>query len=969
MLDRMTMIIIAAITVLFGCVLVFVYFSESPTPDTSFTTQRIFDQGTVSTTPNVAADDPLRAAESEQILDTEAVTSADQPESPGFPERVWSTVSGLFESDADPGGDLGDETTSQPFLDRLITTVGGWFGVGSTSDDQAEQSPEPALESASDVASPERPVEPQPAPTQRGIAETVPQSMEIETPETEEMETAQPAEQTRPLIQPSAEGRVTASETPVFAAPSIEPVADPAEQPSDAAAEASNRVTGVPDPRPPSRFSNAGENGLPELARQEEGQTANSLTPAAVGAPSNATLPDPDREAATSAATTTAEVLPPLPPLRPARIPEPSTAEDGTLDERPEASVASVVTEDRPTPAAPIEPPADDTPVLAEQPAPSPTAAPSSPPPAVRQLVENPDPVPTDRGDQPLVSFLEPGSGDDVARVLPRTLRPLRRIEDVGSREAVPIGIPTPSAAQTSNDPEENEETGSQTRDAPLVAGFEEPFRPEPQSPRPGEIIPFPSGLVDPTTVTPRAESTGPRPIVQAPAPSSDSVRTLPDEGLDGQTPLFPESRRGDVLPNGLLVEPEVGSAALDAGDSFTEPTPRPLGVLPGTGVTPRAPTDTGQRVAAFTAPSTTASDRSTPDATSNGAASETTPTRPQPEPIAPNPASEMVVDNGAATSPSTEALSIVMPMECSYGEDCFIQNYFDLDSSPARADYTCGRLSYDGHDGTDFRLLSFEDLADDVPVLAAAAGVVARIRNDVPDWRPDQVVNGIPDTGGLDAGNGVVITHGNGWETQYSHLAEGSIDVIPGQAVAQGERIGSVGLTGLTQFPHVHFTVRRDGIEIDPFTPTAANDNCGIGSATLWEDPASLPYVRTAILTAGIADGRPEELSVRTGAYPRLGPGARLSRSAAAIVVWMTAMGMEAGDEVDYEIIDPSGETLFSNRSVVENNAVSYFQFAGRRVSPEEFPEGIHTVRLSILRGSETVDATTSYFEVVPGS
>jgi murein DD-endopeptidase MepM/ murein hydrolase activator NlpD len=60
------------------------------------------------------------------------------------------------------------------------------------------------------------------------------------------------------------------------------------------------------------------------------------------------------------------------------------------------------------------------------------------------------------------------------------------------------------------------------------------------------------------------------------------------------------------------------------------------------------------------------------------------------------------------------------------------------------------------------------------------------------------------------EAGKAVQIRHTNGYETYYCHLSR--ILVRVGQHVAQGERIGLVGSTGLATGPHLDFRLRRHG-------------------------------------------------------------------------------------------------------------------------------------------------------------
>ena len=63
--------------------------------------------------------------------------------------------------------------------------------------------------------------------------------------------------------------------------------------------------------------------------------------------------------------------------------------------------------------------------------------------------------------------------------------------------------------------------------------------------------------------------------------------------------------------------------------------------------------------------------------------------------------------------------------------------------------------------------------------------------------------------------GNYIIITHHSGYRTLYGHL--NLIRTRTGAYVAQGERIGDMGNTGQSTGPHVHFTVYKDGITVNP--------------------------------------------------------------------------------------------------------------------------------------------------------
>ena len=60
-----------------------------------------------------------------------------------------------------------------------------------------------------------------------------------------------------------------------------------------------------------------------------------------------------------------------------------------------------------------------------------------------------------------------------------------------------------------------------------------------------------------------------------------------------------------------------------------------------------------------------------------------------------------------------------------------------------------------------------------------------------------------------------VEIDHGNGIATRYGHLSE--INVSVGQNIRIGQTIGSVGSTGRSTGPHLHYETRIDGDAVDP--------------------------------------------------------------------------------------------------------------------------------------------------------
>ena len=67
--------------------------------------------------------------------------------------------------------------------------------------------------------------------------------------------------------------------------------------------------------------------------------------------------------------------------------------------------------------------------------------------------------------------------------------------------------------------------------------------------------------------------------------------------------------------------------------------------------------------------------------------------------------------------------------------------------------------------------------------------------------------------------GNYVVVDHGNGYQTLYAHMKNGSIAVSLGQRVGQGQLLGTMGSTGRSTGIHLHFEVISSGGKINPLT------------------------------------------------------------------------------------------------------------------------------------------------------
>jgi hypothetical protein len=92
--------------------------------------------------------------------------------------------------------------------------------------------------------------------------------------------------------------------------------------------------------------------------------------------------------------------------------------------------------------------------------------------------------------------------------------------------------------------------------------------------------------------------------------------------------------------------------------------------------------------------------------------------------------------------------------------------------------------------------------------IYAMRSGTVIRAAEGIQDRNSNGGYGGI-----------VIIDHGDGIHTLYSHLLEGSLNVQRGQRVSRGDIIGKVGNTGWSTGPHLHFEVRINGMVHNPMS------------------------------------------------------------------------------------------------------------------------------------------------------
>ena len=302
----------------------------------------------------------------------------------------------------------------------------------------------------------------------------------------------------------------------------------------------------------------------------------------------------------------------------------------------------------------------------------------------------------------------------------------------------------------------------------------------------------------------------------------------------------------------------------------------------------------------------------------------------------------------------------LLFPVACTLGRDCVIQQYVDRDPGTGTADFTCGTLTYDGHRGTDIRLLDIAQMRAGVDVISATPGVVVAVRDGMPDE-----LHSTEDLTGRECGNGAIIQRRNGWRYLYCHLQQGSLTVKKGQVVAAGDQLGRVGLSGQTQSPHLHLTVfDPEGRVIDPFDARQQDESCQLREReSLWRDIDHNVYQAGGALTAGFLDRMPDYDEVKDGSARRT----TLPATTEAVLFWAHFFGLRDGDRIALTVTGPDGAIVAENTHRMTRAKAAQFRAVGRR-SETPWPAGTYRGAALLIRGNSVISRIEGKVVVGPG-
>jgi hypothetical protein len=151
------------------------------------------------------------------------------------------------------------------------------------------------------------------------------------------------------------------------------------------------------------------------------------------------------------------------------------------------------------------------------------------------------------------------------------------------------------------------------------------------------------------------------------------------------------------------------------------------------------------------------------------------------------------------------------------------------------------------------------------------------------------------------------------------------------------GGVLGKIGLSGRTQFPHVHVSMRHNGIRIDLFAPSGRL-TCHSSVDTLWD--TAIEYDAGGLLSLRFFDHSPKIETLRFG------------------------IGVQKGDIVTLRIDGPRS-TSSEHSVTMDRNQAHFMRLGGKKLSRRVWRSGEYHATATMTRDSQIISELKSAITV----
>jgi hypothetical protein len=307
--------------------------------------------------------------------------------------------------------------------------------------------------------------------------------------------------------------------------------------------------------------------------------------------------------------------------------------------------------------------------------------------------------------------------------------------------------------------------------------------------------------------------------------------------------------------------------------------------------------------------------------------------------------------------APKTNSSSIpvmIPPIACNIGQDCWISGYMGhkaKEDATESLDYKCGFQTSGDQISTDFTLRDLTQQRQNIAILAPADGKIIRLRNLYDDaFSDDEKMESLKQQN-KGCGNGLVIDHGEGWQSVFCHIQKDSFAVKEGDTVTTGQNLANVGYSGATQQPMLHFSVFHNQKPVDPFIgphtpPCMSTLKTHTPPESLWVKGLDLPYEPISIIAAGFRNNVPskEDLQEDSRNIETLRP------TSSALVFYGIVLNPHQGDRIDLTIKDPNGH-IIAQREFIETKQRQRQNYYVGINNKATLPEGSYTGTIKLVR------------------
>lgn len=267
-------------------------------------------------------------------------------------------------------------------------------------------------------------------------------------------------------------------------------------------------------------------------------------------------------------------------------------------------------------------------------------------------------------------------------------------------------------------------------------------------------------------------------------------------------------------------------------------------------------------------------------------------------------------------------AIELSLPLDCRLGINCWITNLPSHNKKDKAVDFLNNSKTYSGNVGTDFTI----QLNTHMKVISPINGRVKSIQDDINDISISKIDRQSSEIN--KCGNFVVLVQDD-YEIELCHLKKNSIAVNIGDEVKIGQNLAEVGLSGVSDSPHLHVNIRRikenqNYIEVDPFYDVQKKEY-GLTPQSLWSNQHQMEKqaAQTGIIyNYGFSFDQiiPEEVRIKQN-NNELQPS-----SPRSIIGFVDIFSVNPGDKVTLKIVDDSNKELVSKTKEFNQYQHRYF-------------------------------------------